>query len=75
MIVKIENNLIEPKKYSRNYALEDDICQYIAINDKKYYCDVSKIPYMENMIGKDELLFIKNNHNNIVDIIKYFSVL
>jgi len=72
---KIEKNLTKPKTYSRKYNLDDDICQNIAIYDKKYYCALAGIPYMDNMIGTTELLFIKNNYNNIVDIIKYFTAL
>ena len=47
------------------YSLEDDICQYIAIYDKKYYCKIANLPYLENMIGTNELLFMKKNYNNI----------
>jgi len=72
---KIETDSIEIKTYSRNYSLEDDICQYIAIYDKKYYCKIANLPYLENMIGTNELLFMKKNYNNIVDIIKYFMAL
>jgi len=72
---KIEKGILKFDERMKYHRLYDEICQYIQIYDKKYYCALAEIPYMENMIGKDELLFMKNNYNNIVDIIKYFIAL
>jgi hypothetical protein len=68
---QFEYGHIDNNNISRVFKIENEISQFVAILDKKLFCQILGINYFDNLINSDDLLYMKYHYTDLRDIITY----
>ena len=76
LFIDFENNKNNKNKIitiNRTFSIEAEISSYLAAYDKKLFCDILNIDFFDNLIDKQDFIFMKNNYDNLAEIIFYYA--